>query len=70
MKSQAVVTLSEMFYLVSEKASTTKGKNMLPLGASSFFLKSTPFSEQGWYEGMQTERQKSCFPCKIIAKNY
>ena len=31
-------TLSDLFYLPSEKGSTLKGKNFLPLGENSFFL--------------------------------
>ena len=35
--------LSKLFYLPSEKVSTLKGKNLLPLGANSFLLEKTPF---------------------------
>ena len=31
--------LSKLFYLPSEKGSTLKGKNLLPVGANSFLLK-------------------------------
>ena len=38
-------TLSKQFYLPSEKGSTLKGKNLLPLGANSFLLEQTPFQK-------------------------
>ena len=38
MDIQGEVALSKLFSLPSEKASTQKGKNLLPLGANSFLL--------------------------------
>ena len=32
------VTPSKLFYLPSEKESTVKGKNLIPVGANSFLL--------------------------------
>ena len=40
-----VATLSKLFCLPSEKGSTLKGKNLLPLGANSFLLEYTPFQK-------------------------
>ena len=39
------ITLSKLFWLLSEKGFTLKGKNLLPLGANSFLLKYTPFQK-------------------------
>ena len=37
--------LSKLIFLPSEKVSTLKGKNWLPLGAISFLLEYIPFQE-------------------------
>ena len=39
------VTLSKVFCLPSEKGSTLKGKNLLPVGANSFLLELIPFQK-------------------------
>ena len=39
-------TLSKLFCLLSEKGSSLKGKNLLPLRANSFLLEKTSFSER------------------------
>ena len=40
-----VSTLSKLYCLLSENGSILKGKNLLPLGANSFFLELTPFQK-------------------------
>ena len=64
------VTLSKWFCLPSEKVSTLKGKNLLPIefapmGSKFFPFRVDSFSEGNWCAGMQKESHKSCFPCKI-----
>ena len=44
-------TLSKLFCLLFEKGSTLKGKNLLPMGANSFLLEWTSFSEGAWCAG-------------------
>ena len=39
------VSLSNLFCLPSEKEPTLNGKNLLPMGASSFFLELVPFQK-------------------------
>ena len=40
-----MVTLSKLFCLFSEKGSTLKGKNLLPMGVNYFLLEWTPFQK-------------------------
>ena len=47
-------TLSSLFLSPSEKWSTLRGKNLLPLGANSFLYRIDPFSE-GEFHAMNKE---------------
>ena len=40
-------TLSKSFCFPSEKGSTLKGKNLLPLGANSLLLEEIPLQKEG-----------------------
>ena len=48
----------KLFHLLSEKGSTLRGKNSLPLGANSFLLKQTPFWNRVDELGSQQEVTK------------
>ena len=47
----------------SEKRSTLKGKNLLPLGANSYLLEKDFFSEAACSAGKQTESHKHYLSC-------
>ena len=51
-----MVTLSKLFCLFSEKGSTLKGKNLLPMGVNYFLLEWTPF--QKGYKNAKRKPQK------------
>ena len=44
--------------LPSEKGSTLKGKNLLPLGVNSFLFRVDPLSEGDWCAKTQKKKQK------------
>ena len=50
--------MSQLFLLPSEKGSSLKGKNLLPI----FPFRVDPFSEMAWYVIKLTGSHKSCFP--------
>ena len=49
--------------LPSEKGSTLKRKNLLPLGSKFFPFRVDLFSERVWCAGKQTESHKSYLSC-------
>ena len=54
----AEITLSNLFWLPSEKGSTLKGKNLHTLEANSVLLQKSPLSEVAWCIQKQTGCQK------------
>ena len=60
-----VTTLLKFFNHLSEKVSTLKGQNLLPLGANSFLLEYIHFAEE-FSAQKQNESLRSCLykPCK------
>ena len=54
-KLSAEASLSKLFWLRSKKGSTLEGKNLLLVGANSFLLECTPFSEG---TGVQESKQE------------
>ena len=63
------ITLSNLILSSSEKGSTLKGKNLLPVGANSFLLEETLFGM-----GLSTRKQpgshRSYLPCEEWQKIY
>ena len=57
-----------MLCFPSEKESTLKGKNLLPLGANSFLLELTHFQKELGIQYKQTEIYKRCLPCIKMAE--
>ena len=53
------------FFIPSEKGSTLKGKNLLPLGANSFLLGQTPFQKSPGVKESKEEDIKFGFPLTI-----
>ena len=55
--------LSNLFYFPSEKGSSLKGKNLLPLGANSFLLEQIPFEK-----GVQERKQEVTKTLSLVKK--
>ena len=65
------VTLVKFFKPPSEKESTIKGKNLLPMRANSFLLYVDDFMEGHWCIGPQKiGTRKSYLPCKKGGQPY
>ena len=62
-------TLSKLILLPSEKGSSLKGKNLLPLGANSILLEKTSFQKRICVQESKPEAIKSCLPCQKMAEN-
>ena len=58
-------TLLKLLCLPSEKGSTPKGKNLLPIGSKFFPFSVDPFLEGTWCAGNQTGTHKSYLPFKM-----
>ena len=58
-------TLSKLFCLPSEKGSTLKGKNLLPIGSKFFPFRVDPFLEGAWCTENQIGTHKSYLPFKM-----
>ena len=62
-------TLSNCFSLPSEKGSSLKGKNLLPMGANYFPFRVDLLSEGTWCAGLKTGSQKSCLLWAELSAN-
>ena len=63
------LTLAILFLLLSEKGSTLKGKNLLPLGANSFLLEQTLFQKGTGVPESKQEVTKVVFLVKNSRKS-
>ena len=62
-------TLTKLILLPSEKRSSLKDKNLLPMGANSILLEKTSFQKRICVQESKQEAIKNCLPCQKMAEN-